>query len=285
MQNEDRFERNRRLKNMVHNMRLKALDLAYAAGKNGAHIGGGFSAMEIMAVLYGYVLNFDPINLRSELRDRFILSKGHGTLAYYTALYEAGILSEEILSTYEKNGSDLPGQPVRNLDIGIESASGSLGMGLSIGVGLALAAKLSGRNNRVFVLIGDGECNEGSVWEAAMSAMHFKLDNLFVIIDQNGMQSDGFCCDVFNISDLSKSWAGFGWKTVSADGHDVEDLCNAFDEVTQSGGPAVIMARTVKGKGLSFAENEKGWHHGVISKELYEKGLAELKGESTHAGN
>lgn len=283
MRTEGIAERNKRLTIMANNMRINAVELAYGAGKNGAHIGGGFSSMEIMAVLYGYVMNFHPGDPSYANRDRFILSKGHGTLSYYTALNEAGIISRDTLFTYENNGGNLPGQPSRKLDLGIESSGGSLGMGLSIGVGLALAAKLSGRKNRVFVLMGDGECNEGSVWEAAMSAIHLKLDNLIAVVDNNGMQSDGFCSDVYNIADLEGSFSGFGWKTVSADGHSVDSLCTAFDTALTLKCPAVIMAHTIKGKGLSFAENDKNWHHGILSKELYDQAMIELKGEQRNA--
>jgi len=256
-------------------MREEALELARSAGKNGAHLGGGLSAIEIMAVLYGYVMNI-PQNRLDPNRDRFILSKGHGTLAYYPALYEAGLITKEKLHTFESDGGELPGQPCRNLSLGIEASSGSLGMGLSIGVGLALAAKRQGRDNRVYVLLGDGECNEGSIWEAAMSAVHFGLSNLVAIVDQNHLQSDGVCDEVFHTAPLERMWGGFGWKPLRVDGHDVAALVETFDQCTVENMPCVILAQTVKGKGISFMENDRAWHHGVLSDALYERALEEV---------
>lgn len=264
------------LNQMAERMRETALELAHNAGKNGAHLGGGLSAIEIMAVLYGYVMNI-PQDQSDLNRDRFILSKGHGTLAYYTALYEAGLITKEKLYTFETDGGELPGQPCRNLSLGIETSSGSLGMGLSIGVGLALAAKRQGRDNRVYVLLGDGECNEGSVWEAAMSAIHFGLSNLTAIVDQNRLQSDGACSEVFRTAPLEQMWAGFGWKPLCVDGHNAAALMKAFDQCAEESAPCVILAQTVKGKGVSFMENDRAWHHGVLSDALYERALEEVR--------
>ncbi len=261
---------------MAKNMRINAIELAYKAGKSGSHLGGGLSAIEIMASLYGHAMNISKDNITDINRDRFLLSKGHGTLAYYTALYEAGLITKEKLFTFEENGGDLPGQPMRNLELGIEISSGSLGMGLSIGVGMALAAKMSNRENRVYVLLGDGECNEGSIWEAAMSAVHFKLANLVVIIDQNGLQSDGACEAVFNTAPLQNMWDGFGWKTYTVNGNNVKELCDVFDICVSQNKPCVILAQTTKGKGVSFMEGDKNWHHGVLSNEQYEQALAEV---------
>ena len=264
------------LEDMAARMRKNAIELAHQAGRNGAHLGGGLSAIEILAVLYGYEMRFDTQNLTNMNRDRFILSKGHATLAYYTALHEAGILSEETLKTYEKNGGALPGQPSRNLTLGIESASGSLGMGLSVGVGLALAAKMQSRDSRIYVLLGDGECNEGSVWEAAMSAVSFELSQLVAIVDCNGLQSDGFCSDVLHTAPLKQMWEGFGWHTEQTDGHDVHALVSAFDACKMKGRPCAILADTIKGKGVSFMENRKEWHHNSISEAQYQAAMEEL---------
>lgn len=264
------------LEQMAQRMRVAALDLAYHAGKKGAHLGGALSAIEIMAALYGYAMNVMYDNRTAPERDRFLLSKGHGTLAYYPALCEAGLISRETLERFEENGGPLPGQPVRNLELGIDTSSGSLGMGLSIGVGLALAAKRQNRENYVYVLLGDGECNEGTVWEAAMSAVHFSTERLIAIVDCNHMQSDGRCEDVFHTAPLERMWQGVGWNTCTVNGHDVGEICDALDRCKKAKGPSVILAQTVKGKGVSFAENVKGWHHGILTEELYEQAMSEV---------
>lgn len=264
------------LEQMAKRMRVTALNLAYHAGKKGAHLGGGLSAIEILAALYGYAMNITYDTRMAPERDRFLLSKGHGTLAYYPALFEAGLISRETLESFEQNGGPLPGQPVRNLELGIETSSGSLGMGLSIGVGLALAAKRQNRKNYVYVLLGDGECNEGTVWEAAMSAVHFSTERLIAIVDCNHLQSDGACEEVFHTAPLEQMWQGFGWNTDIVDGHDVEAICNALDRCKESVRPSVILAQTVKGKGVSFAENVKTWHHGILTEALYEQAMSEV---------
>ena len=261
---------------MAKRMRINAIELAHKAGKSGAHLGGGLSAIDIMAVLYGYEMNISNENKLDINRDRFLLSKGHGTLAYYTALYEAGIISKEKLFTFEENGGDLPGQPMRNLDLGIEVSSGSLGMGFPIGIGQALAAKRDGRANRVYVLIGDGECNEGSIWEAAMSAVNFGLSNIVAIVDCNGLQSDGLCNDVMHTSPLEKMWSGFGWKTFAVNGHSAKELCDALDSCREENQPCVILADTVKGNGVSFMESDRMWHHGVMTQTQYEQAIKEV---------
>ena len=264
------------LEQMAHRMRLAAIELAHRAGKKGAHLGGALSAIEIMAALYGYAMNISYDNRMAPDRDRFLLSKGHGTLAYYPALFEAGLLSKDTLERFEENGGPLPGQPVRNLELGIDTSSGSLGMGLSIGVGLALAAKRQNRKNYVYVLLGDGECNEGTVWEAAMSAVHFSTERLISIVDCNHMQSDGNCEEVFHTAPLERMWQGFGWNTCIVNGHDVGEICDALDHCKEAKEPSVILAQTVKGKGVSFAENAKGWHHGILTEELFNQAMSEV---------
>ncbi len=265
-----------KLQEMAKHMRLKAIELAHQSGKNGAHLGGGLSAIEILAVLYGHVLELTSENVRCNSRNRFVLSKGHGTLAYYTALMEAGILSKEMIDTYDMNGGLLPGQPVRNLDLGIETSSGSLGMGLSICVGMALGAQMQGVESYSYTLLGDGECNEGSVWEAAMSAIALHIRKIIVVVDCNGLQSDGLCKDVFPITPLRQIWEAFGWYVTEADGHDIASLCEAFDMCRDSNQASVILAKTTKGKGVSFMENQKEWHHGSLSEQLYQKAYEEL---------
>jgi transketolase len=263
------------IKPMADRMRKKALQLAFSAGNNGAHLGSGLSIIEIMAVLYGGIMKIDPKNPRWEGRDRFILSKGHGTLGYYTALEEAGLISDEELSTFEKNGGFLPGQPVMNMDKGIEFSSGSLGHGLSLGVGVALAGKKRGQDYKVYVLMGDGECNEGSVWEAAMAAKHYKLSNLVAIIDANDMQSDGARCDIM-AADYETIWKGFGWDVATADGHDVSRLYETFQAGVRTDVPRAIIARTIKGNGVSFMENNNEWHHNRLTQAQYDAAIKEL---------
>jgi len=260
---------------MAKRMRRKALDLALSAGNNGAHLGSGLSIIEIVAVLYGGIMKFHPDNPRWKERDRFILSKGHGTLGYYTALAEAGLITFEELSTFEKNGGFLPGQPVMNPDKGIEFSSGSLGHGLSLGVGVALAGKKQNAEFRVYVLMGDGECNEGSVWEAAMAARHYQLSNLIAIIDANDMQSDGARCNIM-AADYEAMWRGCGWDVVVTDGHDVGSLYETLRTANRSDTPRVIIARTTKGKGISFMEGNNEWHHNRLTQAQYDIATGEL---------
>ena len=265
------------IEKMAHNMRKKALNMAFSAGANGAHLGPGLSAMEIIASLYGGVMNLDPKNPRWGKRDRFIVSKAHCVLAYYTALAQVGYIATEDLDTFESNGGYLPGHPVMNENKGIEFSGGSLGLGLSLGIGLALAAKKKGAGNSVYVLLGDGECNEGSVWEAAMSAAHFNVDNLIAIVDCNKLQYDGPTCDILNMADFKAKWESFGWYTVEIDGHCVHEIYDALkNRDVVIGKPYAVIAHTVKGKGVSFMENNKDWHHARITKEQYDKAMAEL---------
>jgi transketolase len=241
-----------------------------------AHLGGGLSMVELMAVLYGRVLRFDKSNPRWEDRDRFILSKGHGVLGYFSALLVAGVIDEDTYKTFKTNGSDLIAHPVMNLDLGIESSNGSLGQGLSMGVGIALAAKKRQKNFCVYVFMGDGECNEGSVWEATMSAAQLKLDNLTAIIDYNKLQSDGDSRTIIDLTDLAGKYRLFGWDVREIDGHDINQILAAFNAPREAGKPRVLVAHTVKGKGISFMENNNEWHHNRLTKANYELALQEL---------
>lgn len=261
---------------MAKRMRRRILDASYACNTS-AHIGGGLSMVEITATLYGAVLKYDVANPTWGERDRFILSKGHGCLGYYSALLEAGFLSEEIFSTFQADGSELVAHPVMNMALGIESSNGSLGQGLSMGVGLALAAKRKDMNHRIYVLLGDGECNEGAVWEAIMSAAHLKLDNLIAIVDNNGYQNDGDSDGILNRFDFAGKWREFGWKVCDVDGHDVAKLYNAFIEHQVESKPKVIIARTIKGKGVSFMENNNEWHHNRLTKEQYDLAVQDIE--------
>ena len=260
---------------MAKRMRLKALEMAYRGGQNGAHLGGGLSAVEIMAVLYGDVLNVDPCAPFNPQRDRLIVSKGHCVLAYYTALYENGFLSAQDLEGFEKNGCHWHGHAMRDLLHGIEFSGGSLSMGMSFAVGEALACKAKGLKCRIFVLVGDGECDEGLIWEAAMSAAHYKLDNLCVIIDKNQLQYDGETEIVLNINSLSEKFNAFGFDVEEVDGHDCDQLVKALN--TRSEKPRCVIAHTIKGKGVSFMENDKAWHHHTLNEAQYIQAREEVE--------
>jgi transketolase len=258
--------------------RANCLRLGQAAGAQGAHFGPALSLIEILTVLYGSVLNVSPPTIFDAKRDRLILSKGHGSLALYTVLAEYGFIPHDTLQTFESQGGRLPGQPIQNLELGIEYSSGSLGMGLSYGIGVALSNRLNSRDNRVFVIMGDGETNEGSVWEAAMSAAHFSLDSLCVVVDVNDMQSDGRTSDVLAMNHF-EMWAGFGWTPKWVDGHDLGALTSVFSEI-RTDKPTVILARTTKGRGVSFMEDNLDWHHGRLSSEQLDLALSEVVGDS-----
>jgi transketolase len=264
-----------KIKNMAKKMRRKILDVSHSCNVN-AHLGGGLSMVDITATLYGAVLRYDAKNPTWKDRDRFILSKGHGVLGYYSALLEAGIISEEIFATFQMNESDLMAHPVMNVPLGIESSNGSLGQGLSMGVGLALAAKRKNMKHRIYVLLGNGECNEGAVWEAIMSAAHFKLDNLIAVVDNNCFQSDGKSETVMDCGALAEKWASFGWNVCSANGHNILELYNAFVEGNVENKPKAVIAHTIKGKGVSFMENNNEWHHNRLTKVHYDQALQEM---------
>ena len=263
---------------MAKRMRLKALDLAYAAGKTGAHLGGALSAVEILAALYGGVARVDAKDPGKEERDRILIGKAHCVLAYYTALYEIGYLTEEELNMFEQDGAFLTGHPQKDVCRGIEYAGGSLGMALSVGAGMALHAKRRAKEQRVYVLLGDGECEEGAVWESMLFASKYRLDNLIAIIDRNHLQSDGSTLAVAGLDRLSEKAEAFGWKAVCVDGHDVGQLMEAYCAGTD-GRPLAVIADTVKGKGVSFMENDPSWHHAELNEELYRKARREVEEE------
>jgi transketolase len=256
-------------------MRSKILDVSHRCNLS-AHLGGGLSIVDIMATLYGGVLKFNKDDPRWSDRDRFILSKGHGVLGYYSALLAAGFLSQEIFDTFQTNESDLIAHPVMNLDLGIESSNGSLGHGLSMAIGISLAAKKRGKNFKTYVLLGDGECNEGSVWEAIMSAAQLGMDNLTAIIDYNRLQSDGDSRKIIDFGDLAAKFKCFGWNVVDVDGHNIKELVDALTKSFDCTAPKAIVARTVKGKGVSFMENNNEWHHNRLTKANYDLALAEV---------
>lgn len=267
-----------RLRELAHAIRSDVLDMTYRAGANGGHLGGALSCADILAVLYGQVMHIVPAQADAPERDRFFLSKGHVALAHYAALAEAGFLPKEELLTFEQSGSDLPTHEVRNLGKGIEISSGSLGYGLSLGIGSALYAKRHGFDRHVYVLLGDGECNEGSVWEAAMAAARLQLDNLTAIVDINGQSLDGFTADIMPVQDHAKVWSGFGWETATVDGHDLAQLAEALASRAEAK-PVVVLAKTVKGYGLPSIAGKTGWHHARLSEEQYQALKQELEAD------
>jgi transketolase len=265
-----------KISEMATRMRQQVITLGHGVGNLGAHFGSGLSIIDITATLYGEIMRLDPKNPLWEDRDHFILSKGHGSLGFYTALGEAGFLTKEELDTFEKNDGFLPGQPQMNMEKGIEVSSGSLGHGLAIGIGIALVAKSSKKDFKTYVLMGDGECNEGSVWEAAMAAAHYKLDNLIVVIDRNDLQSDGCTSDIMCMDNWSEKWKSFGWETIETDGHDIGELYDAFSRKRTSGKPYVVVAKTIKGKGVSFMENNNDWHHNHLTQIQFDQAMEEI---------
>lgn len=220
----------KRISALAHTLRLRALRMAYDCGNNGSHLGGGLSTIEIFAVLYGGILRFDANKPLDQNRDRLIISKGHCVLAYYTALKEAGFLSEDDLKLFEVNGSGLHGHACRTPEKGIEFSGGSLGMGLSYAIGIALSGKIRKLPYNVYVIIGDGECNEGIIWESLMSASHFNLTNLTVIVDYNKLQYDGALTDIMNMGNLRSKFESFGFHVSDVDGHNIKELYEALEE-------------------------------------------------------
>lgn len=263
------------LKNHAKHMRAQSLLMANNCGGN-AHLGGGLSLIEAMAVLYGAVMNDQKLPYAE--KDKFILSKGHGVLGFYAALAEFGIIEEKMLDTFLKDGSDLIAHPVMKPELGLESSSGSLGQGISVAVGLALAAKKKGYRYHTYVLCGNGEFNEGSVWEACMSAISFQLDNFTLFLDNNHMQSDGFSETVM---DVSEKYAGMlkalGFQVIEVDGNDIEQVYDAFMEPCQPHKPKAIIGNTVKGKGVSFMENNPDWHHNRLTRDQLAAALREVE--------
>lgn len=263
------------IKILSKKIRKKILEMSLYAGASSSHFGGALSSVEIIATLFGKIMNFNKENFKDVNRDRFILSKGHGCLVYYSILNILGIISDDQLKTFEKDNSMLLGHPVKNSEIGIDFSTGSLGMGFSLATGVALALKKKKLGNKVFVLIGDGECNEGSIWETAISAPNLKLDNLTVIIDNNNFQQTGSNKEIMDIGDLEKKWLSFNWITKKVDGHNPKEIFNALKSSSDEL-PKVIICNTIKGKGFSFSENNNDWHHKIMSKDNYDLALKEL---------
>lgn len=247
-----------------------------AAGSG--HPGGSLSAADILAYLYFKELNVDPQNPQKVDRDRFVLSKGHAAPVLYGALAEKGFFPEEDLMNLRKINSHLQGHPDMKKTPGVEMSTGSLGTGFSTSIGMALAAKLDKGAYRVYVMLGDGEVQEGQVWEAAMAASHYKLDNLIAILDYNGLQIDGHIDDVLSPEPLNEKWRAFGWEVIEIDGHNLEEIEQAFTKAKEvKGKPIMILAKTIKGKGVSFMEDQAGWHGTAPSSEEVEKALQEIQ--------
>lgn len=241
------------------------------------HPGGSLSAAEIVTYLYFEEMNVDPANPGWEDRDRFVLSKGHAAPVLYAALARRGFFPVEELSTLRKIGSHLQGHPDMRKVPGVDLSTGSLGTGFSAATGIAMACKLDKKENYVYTLLGDGELQEGQVWEAAMSAAHYKLDNLIAFVDNNGLQIDGNIDDVLSPNPIDAKFAAFGWHVLTIDGHDFQQIAAAVAAAkTEKGRPTMIVAKTVKGKGVSYMENQAGWHGSAPSEEQVTAALAEL---------
>jgi transketolase len=261
----------------ILNIKKDILKMIYKA--QSGHPGGSLSCASLIYLLYKNIMNIDYDNPNWENRDYFILSKGHAAPALYAVLSKMGFIDREELFTLRQFGSRLQGHPVKNKEMGIEVSTGSLGMGLSIGVGCALAARLEGYppKRNVYVVLGDGELNEGSVWEAAMAASHFKLDNLIAIVDRNGIQIDGSTEEVMALEPLAEKWRAFGWEVIEVDGGNINELLNEFQKAKNTvKKPTIIISYLVKGSDVSFMEHTKKYHGRPPNKEEYEVALSEI---------
>ncbi len=254
------------------------IDTGHASGES-AHIGGALSMVEIVNFLYSEYLNHMPLNPEWEERDIFILSKGHTCLGFFSTLHYYGYFDKEKLETFQTNGTDLIAHPIKKISLGIESSNGSLGQGLSFGMGMAIGFLKKELHRKVVVVLGDGECNEGSIWETAASAAELEVNNLLVIVDENGHRNDGPNLTYQKNSSLIKIWKSFGWNVIEVkDGNSYLDIMDAFNNLSKYKGklPTVLVCKTVKGKGISFMEDNNDWHHNRITKSIYEEATEEL---------
>lgn len=264
------------LRKTADRIRLATFKAIGEAG--GGHFGGALSVTEILTVLYFSVMNIDEKNPGLHNRDRLVLSKGHGGPALYATLAEKGFFPKDWLKELDQNGTRLPKHVDRTKTPGIDVSSGALGQGLSVAVGMALAARLDKNNIQIYVVMGDGECNEGQVWEAAMSAAKYGLSNITAFIDRNKVQVDGTSDEIMPLEPLSDKWRAFGWHVEEACGHDVDNLRKAVIKARDTQGkPSIVIAHTIKGKGVSFMEGQPGWHSGVATDDQFKRGLEELK--------
>ena len=256
--------------------RLLALDMVYGAASG--HIGGSLSSLDILTTLYFHVMRVNPDAPQALERDRFVLSKGHCTPALYSTLAQRGFFPLEELKQFRRIDGHMSGHAEMRHVKGVDMSTGSLGQGISAAVGMALAGKADGRDYRVYALLGDGEIEEGQVWEAAMTAAHFALDTVCAIVDDNGVQLDGPTCEVMNVAPLADKFRAFGWQVLSVDGHSLDALAEAFRQAAATRGrPTVLLARTVKGRGVSFMENNAGWHGKAPNDEQYAQAKAEVE--------
>ncbi len=265
------------LQNYANKIRKGVIEEVYNA-KSG-HPGGSLSIAEILAVLYFNQMNIDEENPNARERDRLVLSKGHTSPALYSALAQRGFLEYEELKTFRKLNSRLQGHPDMKKVPGVDFSTGSLGQGLSIANGMAMASKLDSEGVRVYCICGDGEIQEGQIWEAAMTSAHYKLDNLCVIIDNNNLQIDGAVTDVMSVYPIDKKFKSFGFEVINVDGHNIKELIQAFENAKKiKGKPTAIIANTIKGNGVSFMEDEAGWHGKAPNEEQYNKAMEDLGG-------
>ena len=262
------------LEALARRIRLGIVQMTYQSGLKGAHLGGSMSVTDILAVLYGDVLHYDAQNPLAPERDRLILSKAHAAVALYAALHEAGFLTQEEIDHALQGNSLFFEHPMKMPEKGIEFSGGSLGQGLSLGMGTALGLRKKSLPSKVYVILGDGECDEGQVWEAAAAVIHFGLTNVTVIVDDNGLQFDGRKEDILKAGDPAARWESLGFDVTVTDGHDVEMLRSTLLQEAEK--PRVVIAKTVKGKGVRFAENEVTWHTGRLTDELYEEAIRDI---------
>ncbi|MBR4874494.1 MAG: transketolase [Clostridia bacterium] len=271
-------ERITELKKIAANVRINAITAVHAAASG--HPGGSLSIADVLTLLYFEVLNIDPKNPDNPDRDRFVLSKGHCSPALYGVLAERGFFPREDMPTFRKIGSYLQGHPDMKSVPGVDMSSGSLGQGICVANGMALAGKIDNKSYRVYTILGDGELEEGQVWEAAMYAPHYKLDNLTAFVDFNGLQIDGNISEVMSPLPIDDKFRAFGWNVLVCDGHDFEALSTAIESAKNTKGkPTVIILKTVKGKGVSFMENQAGWHGVAPNDEQFEIAIKELNEE------
>lgn len=264
-------------------MRRDCIEMGYAAGNQGAHFGPALSCIEVVAGIFFSAMNHNPQDPAMPERDRFVLSKGHACLAYYAALVESAYIPRELMYTFKQDNSFLSGHPSCHAEYGLEVASGSLGNGFAVACGMAKAGKVKQEQHKVFCVLGDGECDEGLIWEAAMNAAKNKLDNLIAVVDRNRFQLAGKTHEIMNLN-LEAIWKAFGWEVrIVEDGNDVLSMITALEDMkhSESGQPHLIIANTVKGKGVSFMENNLAWHAAPMGKEKYDQAVADLAAQPT----
>jgi transketolase len=264
------------LKSKAVDIRKEIITMVYRA--NSGHVGGSLGAADLVVALYYHIMDHQPEHPEWTDRDRFILSKGHCTPVLYAVLADCGYFSKDDLKTFRRPGSHLQGHPYQPKTPGVEASTGTLGLGISTGVGMALAGKLKKQKHYYFILCGDGEIQEGQVWEAAMFANKYKLDNIIAMVDRNYLQTDGNSEDVMPLDPLKPKWESFGWQVYEIDGNDLSEIIDTVEEAkTVKGRPTMIIAKTIKGKGVSFMENVAGWHGTPPARDDYEKAIKELE--------